>query len=62
MTGIMTSNHYEVFLSFLVQSPWTAQSPELDPLRYFWTSTICDQTTLLLGLQNFAPSDLPCLL
>jgi hypothetical protein len=25
-TGTITTNHYEVFLSFLVQSPWTADS------------------------------------
>jgi hypothetical protein len=31
-TETITSNHYEVFLPFLVQSPWTADSPELDPI------------------------------
>jgi hypothetical protein len=30
-TGTITSNHYEVFLS-LLKSPWTADSPELDPI------------------------------
>jgi hypothetical protein len=29
-TETITSNHNEVFLLFLVQSPWTADSPELD--------------------------------
>jgi hypothetical protein len=31
-TGTVTSNHYEVFLQFLIQSPWTAGSPELDQI------------------------------
>jgi hypothetical protein len=34
-TGTITSNHYEVFVPFLVQSPWTADSPELDPIIQF---------------------------
>jgi hypothetical protein len=34
-TGIITSNHHEVFLSFLLQSPWAADSPELDPVLQF---------------------------
>jgi hypothetical protein len=29
-TGIITPNHYEVFLSFLLQSPWNA-----DPILQF---------------------------
>jgi hypothetical protein len=31
-TGTITSNPDEVFLSFLLQSPWTADSPQLDPI------------------------------
>jgi hypothetical protein len=34
-TGNSTSSHYEVFLPFLVQSPLTADSPELDPILQF---------------------------
>jgi hypothetical protein len=34
-TETITSNHHEVFLPFLVQSPWTADSPELDPILQF---------------------------
>jgi hypothetical protein len=30
-TGTITSNHYEVFLSFLIQSPWTAHYPRTRP-------------------------------
>jgi hypothetical protein len=30
-----TSNHYEVFWPFLVQSAWTADSPELDSILQF---------------------------
>jgi hypothetical protein len=33
-TGTITSNHYE-FLSFLLQSAWTADSSELDPILQF---------------------------
>jgi hypothetical protein len=33
--GTITSNHYEVFLPFLVQSPWNADPPELDPVLRF---------------------------
>jgi hypothetical protein len=33
--GTIISNHYEVFLSFLVQSHWTADPPELDPILQF---------------------------
>jgi hypothetical protein len=31
----ITSNHYEVFLPFLVHSPSTADSPELEPILQF---------------------------
>jgi hypothetical protein len=34
-TGTISSNHNEVFLPFLVQSPWTADSPERDPIFQF---------------------------
>jgi hypothetical protein len=30
--GTITSNHYEVSLLFLLQSPWTADSSELEPI------------------------------
>jgi hypothetical protein len=30
--GFITSNHYEVFLPVLVQSPWNADPPEFDPI------------------------------
>jgi hypothetical protein len=32
ITGTITSNHCEVFLPFRVQSPWTANSSELDQI------------------------------
>jgi hypothetical protein len=31
----ITSNHHEVLLSFLVQLPWTAEPPGLDPIPQF---------------------------
>jgi hypothetical protein len=31
----ITSNHYEDFLPFILQSPWNADSPELDPVLQF---------------------------
>jgi hypothetical protein len=31
-TETITSNHSEVFMPFLVQSPWNADPPELDPI------------------------------
>jgi hypothetical protein len=43
-TGTITSNRYEVFSSFLIQSPWTADSPELDQILEFYSylsSLIC---------------------
>jgi hypothetical protein len=36
ITGTITSNHYEIFLSFL--SPWTSDFPELDPVLQFYLS------------------------
>jgi hypothetical protein len=35
--GTIASNHYKFFLSLLVQSPWNADPPDLDPIlqRYF---------------------------
>jgi hypothetical protein len=35
ITGTFTSNHHVVFLSFLVQSPWNADPPDLDPVLQF---------------------------
>jgi hypothetical protein len=35
-TEIITSNYYEAFLSFLVQSFWNADSPELDQILQFY--------------------------
>jgi hypothetical protein len=35
-TDTITSNHYEVFLPSLIQSPWTADSPEHDPILQFY--------------------------
>jgi hypothetical protein len=35
ITGTIDSNHYEVFLPFLVQSPWNADPPELDAIPKF---------------------------
>jgi hypothetical protein len=35
-TETITSNHYEVFLLFLIQSPWTVDSPELDLILQFY--------------------------
>jgi hypothetical protein len=39
-TETITSNHYEVFLPFLLQSPWTADPPELDPILQFYLSSL----------------------
>jgi hypothetical protein len=39
IAGTITSNHYEVFLPFLVQSPWNADPPEFDPVLQF--SSLC---------------------
>jgi hypothetical protein len=44
-TETITSNHYEVFLPFLVQSPWNANPPELDP--------ILTPVSLFLNLYSF---------
>jgi hypothetical protein len=38
VTRTVTSNHYEVFLPFLVQSPWNADPPELDQILLFYFS------------------------
>jgi hypothetical protein len=45
-TETITSNHYEVFLPFLVQSPWTADSPELDPILQFYPQLISSLSSL----------------
>jgi hypothetical protein len=34
-TEAITSNHYEIFLSFILQSSWTAHSPVLDTILQF---------------------------
>jgi hypothetical protein len=39
-TGTVTSNHYEIFLPFFIQSPWTADSPELGPILRFNLSSL----------------------
>jgi hypothetical protein len=39
-TETITSNHYEVFWPFLVQSPWTADSPELDSILQFYRQSL----------------------
>jgi hypothetical protein len=39
-TETIISNRYEVFLPFLVQSPWTVDSPELDPILQFYRQPI----------------------
>jgi hypothetical protein len=36
ITGNISSDHYDVFASFLPQPPWTADSPELDPIPKFY--------------------------
>jgi hypothetical protein len=45
-TKTVTSNHYEGFLPFLIQSAWTADSLELDPILQFY----CQPTSSLTGL------------
>jgi hypothetical protein len=37
---IITSNYYEVCLLFVIQSPWTADSQELDPVLQFNLSSL----------------------
>jgi hypothetical protein len=39
-TETITSNHYKVFLSFLFQSPWTADSPELNQILQLYLSSL----------------------
>jgi hypothetical protein len=45
-TETNTSNHYEVFLPFLVQSPWAADSPELDQILHFYHQLISGLSSL----------------
>jgi hypothetical protein len=49
-TESITSNHYEVFLQFLIQSPWTAESPQLNPIVQFRLSYSQSQITLRLAV------------
>jgi hypothetical protein len=39
-TGTITSNHYEIFLSFLLQSPWTADSLNSTQFSNFISSLV----------------------
>jgi hypothetical protein len=50
-TGTITWNHYEVFLSFLLQSPWTAISPILS-LQYPWFLTVYSSVLISTQLQT----------
>jgi hypothetical protein len=45
-TETSTSNHNKVFLPFLVQSSWTADSPELDPILQFYRQPISSLSSL----------------
>jgi hypothetical protein len=45
-TETSTSGHYEVFLPFLVPSPWTADSPELHPILQFYRQPISSLSSL----------------
>jgi hypothetical protein len=45
-TETVTSNHYEVFLPFPVQSPWTGDSPELRPIPQFYRQHISSLSSL----------------
>jgi hypothetical protein len=59
-TGTIISNHYEV-LSFLLQSPWTADYPELDPILQFqspWFLTLCSSVLIshLISVTHGVPS------
>jgi hypothetical protein len=49
-TGTITSNHHEVFLPFLVQSPWTVDSPELDSILQFYLQSALINATNRLPL------------
>jgi hypothetical protein len=39
-TGTITSNWYEAFFSFLLQSPWITDTTELDPNLQFYQSSL----------------------
>jgi hypothetical protein len=61
-TGIITSNHYEVFMSFLLQSPWTADSPILSPrspwfLALYSSALICTQLRKASQSQSYVTTD-----
>jgi hypothetical protein len=45
-TRTNTSNHYGVFLPLLVQSSWTADSPELNPILQFYHQPITSLSSL----------------
>jgi hypothetical protein len=54
-TGAIASNHYEVFLSFLLHSPWTANSPELNPILQFqspWFLTLYSSVLIQSQIQT----------
>jgi hypothetical protein len=54
----ITSNHYEVFLPFLVQSPWTADPPELDPiLQSVWCITLYSHSFDAVVSSDWSPYD-----
>jgi hypothetical protein len=42
----ITSNNFEAFLQFLLQSPWTADFPELDPILQFYHEPISSLSSL----------------
>jgi hypothetical protein len=45
-TEAITTNHYEIFLPFHVQSPWIADSPELNPILQFYGQPISSLSSL----------------
>jgi hypothetical protein len=55
----ITSNHYEVFLPFLIKSPWNADPPELDPIAQFYFSSPPSCRLLLYRLGS-APLENTC--
>jgi hypothetical protein len=51
-TVTIISNNCKVFLPFLVQSPWTADSPELDPVLEFYRQAISSLSEIISAAKS----------
>jgi hypothetical protein len=54
-TETITSNHYEVFLSFFLQSPWTADSLNSDLRRLTSPILVMDRTENTVSVAVYGP-------